>query len=1500
MDVNEKKKKLEEVKTEDRKEKFDLKDVPFRVMLCKIEKDKYEMMISNHHILYDGWSNGIILKEFFQAYDKLCQGDNLISPAKPRGKFKEFIQWIQNQDIKRQEKFWQEYLKGFDGPKEISVKQRKTRKGIRPQVYYRAIPRDIKKKFENFVKRVKITLSALLYSSWGLLLQKYNNTDNILFGTVVSGRSAKIESIEETVGLFINTIPLRVRTYGDERVLELLSCTNETLQVRAEYESTPLVRIREYSEGTSNEELFDSIVVIENYPLDAHLKGRESQLTVNSYSMNEMSNYDLTVIISIFDGIEIELIYDGVIFASESISRLCSHFINILQDIENNAEKRVSEINILSEEEKRQLLVDFNDTKADYSYDKTIWGLFAEQVGRIPDHIALVGKEEGGKGEVPCRQVSDTCAEASLRAKSQELRAVTYKELNEKSHQLAYLLRQKGVGHDTIVGIVVERSIEMIISIYGILKAGAAYLPIDPGYPQERMNYILADSRAKFLVTTTGLSEKFEKLLIVNCQLLMVNEKPSVHPGLNISPKEANLAYVIYTSGSTGNPKGVLVEQRSAVNILTALQKEYPLKESDTYLLKTAYVFDVSITEQFGWFLGGGRLAILEKNSEKDPGKIIDAIEYFSITHINFVPSMFNVFVDELNPKNISKLSTLKYIFLAGEALLPELVNRLRRLNLHRYTGSSIRLENIYGPSEGTVYSSKYSLCQWNGSGSIPIGRPMQNNRLYILDRDKRLQPVGVPGELCIGGVGVARGYLNRPELTAEKFRFFSYKSSRSYRSYISKKLYKTGDLCRWLWDGNIEFLGRMDFQVKIRGFRIELGEIESRLLNHPLVKEAVVTVWENKRGEKILCAYIVSGTPVVGDVAFYTELREYLSGTLPDYMIPSYFVRLDRLPLTSTGKVNRNALPEPEIKTNKKYIAPRNKGEELLVDIWSQVLNLEKQNIGIDDHFFELGGHSLKVTGMIGRIHRAFDIKIPFSVVFETPTIRKIYHYIREAETKIYQAIPWAEEKEYYPLTPTQRRFYVFQQLKPGDISYNMPETMLIEGQLSRERLEVAFRQLLFRHESLRTSFHMVKGEPVQQFHQEVAFGVEYHDLEHVKARKPEKIAWDFVRPFDLTQPPLWRVGLVKTAPDKYLLMFDMHHLIADGTSIGIFIRDFLLIYNQGPLPPLKVRSRDYVEWQEWRREKTGKGSWEAPLHDEAEDQLLNLPTDFPRPAVPTFAGRRIRFDMEVKESKALYQLSISQDVTLYMVLLAVYNVLLSKLSGQENIAVGSPIAGRIHVDLDNVVGLFLNILCLRNQPSVGKTFSAFLQEVRQRAITTFENQDYQYDELVAQAALARETGRNPLFDVMLVLQNMEMPEVHIPGLKVTREIGEHRTSKFDMTLFCEEKESLVFRLEYSTDLFKPETGSRFIRYFQQVISQVLQNPHQKIADIEIIPGEEKQQILYDFNATESDYPHDQTLHRLFVQQAERTSDHTALVGQIPRGGHPQPITIYQSLIGN
>ena len=1471
-------KALDEIKRKDRKEKFDLHktEVPFRITLCKIADDKYEMIISNHHILYDGWSTGIILAEFLKSYDAFSSGKAWPKPVKT--KFKEFVKRIQRRDLTAQKNYWEAYLSGFDTPVIFSIKGKPqpALKGV-DNFAYREL-RLSRDKLEDFVKGCKITLASLLYVAWGILLLKYNNSRDIVFGTTVSGRSGAgtgatgATGIEKCVGMFINTVPLRINKAiisgaepgSGDGMAGFLEKLHRELREREGFETTSLTDIKSFSELKSNEDLFDTIVVVENYPLEKSMtENTGSALSIGKYSMYERTHYDFTVIISVIDDLKVNFYYNGELYSADAVEWLAGHFRNIIETLVNTPReelKNLNDIDILSDDEKKQLLVDFNGVEAAYLADKTLHQLFEEQSEQTPDRIALVG--------------------AAPRV------SLSYKKLNEQSDGLACLLIEKGVLADSIVGIMVERSFEMIIGILGILKSGGAYLPIDPEYPQERIDYMLKDSGAKMMIGSAEERKCGSAEFVFSC-FFLASSLPRF-----LASDSSNLVYIIYTSGTTGKPKGVSVEHRSAANTLWALQDAYPLRETDTYLLKTTYCFDVSAAELFGWFLGSGRLAILEPGGEKDAGVILDNIERFGVTHINFVPAMFNVFLDSLHPGNIRKADSLKYIFLAGEALLPGLVEQFRGLGLD----AGIALENIYGPSEASIYASRYSLKCWRRGDNVPIGAPLTNVRLYILGLDGFPQPIGVAGELSIGGAGVARGYLNNPELTAEKFhpQITQIQKTKINKSFAGVKgglfqkpplvVYQTGDLARWLKDGVIEFLGRIDRQVKIRGFRIESGEIESRLMEYTGLKEVVVTTWEDRAGDKQLATYFVPSPSLPGRID-EKELQKFLSAKLPAYMIPSYFIQLDKLPLTASGKIDRKSLPLPsaEIVAGKtKYAAPRTDAEVKLVGIWSDILGIRREVIGIDDNFFERGGHSLRATGLAGRIHKTFDIQVPLAKLFDIPTIRGLAGYIAGAEAHRFRPLGPTGKKEYYALSPAQKRLFILQQMEGGvsNTAYNMTGLLLLEGPLEKDKFDHAFRKLIERHESLRTSFEILEEEPVQRIHDEVPFEIEYYNLStdytdytDDKIHHSSFIIHHFIRAFDLSKAPLLRVGLFKLEKGEHILAIDMHHIIADGTSLEIAARDFMTIFNGGLSEPLRIQYRDYAQWL--NEELTGEtlkkqaSYWRQQFFGEIP--MLNLPLDFPRPAEQSFEGNTLRFEIGPGEVKTLTAFALQENATRAMVLLAVFNVLLAKISNRDEVVVGMPVAGRRHPDLQSLLGMFVNTLALLNEPRGEKTFKTFLNEVKERALESYENQEYPFESLVDLLEVRRDASRNPLFDVMFAYQNMDSRVLELGGFKVTPYEYERKTAKFDLYLESVEKgDILSFSLEYCTKLFKEETARRLIDYFLRTLRNALAAPDLPLVEIRIMGEEEEHSVMTRSWGPDDPIERDETVHLLFQEKVE------------------------------
>ncbi|MCK5056620.1 MAG: amino acid adenylation domain-containing protein, partial [Candidatus Aminicenantes bacterium] len=1020
---------VREFKAKDKERSFDLsKDVLIRVAILRLDESEYEFIWSFYHILMDGWCVGILNSEFFEIYTGYVENREYRLPEiKP---YRTYIQWLEKQDKEASAAYWANYLDSFEEqtgiPGAAPINKKENQSEYKNKKASFPLTKEKTDRLNKLAAGRSVTLNILTRTLWGILLGRYNGKRDVVFGSVVSGRPFELDGVEAMVGLFINTIPVRIRFEEKMKFHELLQRVQEEALASESYHYYPLAKIQ--SSSALKQNLIDHLFIFENYPVAEQIagyggKGNKSSvslLEITGVDVFEQTNYDFNILLSESDRFSITFQYNENVYAGDYAERLAGHFLVAIDQVIENEELEIDDITFLSPEEKNRLLYEFNDTAAEYPADKTIHELFEEQVARVPARIAAVYLSE----------------------------QITYRELDEQSGRLAYRLTEKGVAADMILGLMIQRSIKMITGILGILKAGGAYLPIDPYYPEERKQFILADSDARMLITNCGLFRK-SGVRIAKLEKnskdrnLKDRNKIPESPDLNFgnssfefdsdfgcrssdsnhlylssttmeggtgfrSSVSGLLAYIIYTSGSTGKPKGVSVKHRSVVNILSSLQRAYPLLETDTYLLKTSYVFDVSVAEIFGWFLGGGRLAILEQGMEKDPQRILDTTAAEYVTHINFVPAMFSAFVEILNPQNINQLSNLRYIFLAGEALLPELVKRFRALD------TRITLENIYGPTEGTIFASRYSLSDWNGEGSVPIGKPLQNIRLYILDKDNNLQPIGIPGELHISGDGLAAGYLNNPELNVEKFcrdfrnygadkNHYKQKFLRGPGAVFSKsapgrrRLYKTGDLARWLSDGNIEFLGRIDHQVKIRGFRVELGEIESRLRTHPGIKETVVIAREDK-GRQYLCAYITVNAAKQGkeNVLAVPELKEYLEGKLPVYMIPACFVKIDRIPLNTNGKIDRKKLPQPlesDFHSGGTYKAPDSDIQKVVAEIWKEILSREK--VGIQDNFFDLGGNSLDFAKVGNKLKEKLNREVPVVALYTYPTIAALERYL-------------------------------------------------------------------------------------------------------------------------------------------------------------------------------------------------------------------------------------------------------------------------------------------------------------------------------------------------------------------------------------------------------------------------------------------------------------------------------------------------------------------------
>ncbi len=1491
---------------------FDLTKGPLlRTKLLELNEDEHVFLLVIHHIISDGTSVQLFIMELVQLYRAFFRGHKSPLSELPI-QYVDYTCWqqywfgegaVDNAFRKKQETYWLNEFHGeipiltlpYDYPRPVI-------QSFEGNTIMFGVEVEKARKLKEMALKEKTTLYIVLLAIYNIFLAKLSGTEDIIVGTPLAGR--RHPQVKNIIGMFVNTLVLRNYPHADKTFLDFLSEVKErTLNAfeNQEYRYEDIVGKVNVSRDTGRNPLFDVMFLLKNVGY-AKVNIPGLNLTICEYE-RKTSMFDLTLSAWEMeseqgDTLHFSFEYCSRLFKQDIIERFIGYFKQVLHRVVKDPKIRILGLEITPGEEKRKILYMFNDTRADYPRNKTIYQLFVEQAEKNPDHLAVVAH----------------------RTES----AVSYRELNRRAEQLDRLLREKGIKPDDIVGIMVNRSLEMMLGLFGILKSGGAYLPIDPAYPAERKCYIFRDSNAELLLTTYDLFKGDEKLRSLGAEPVFLEESFELtthHSPLStrsLQPTK-DIAYVIYTSGSTGNPKGVMIEHLSLVNRLNWMQKAYPLGKQDVVLQKTTILFDVSVWELFWWSIAGASLCLLEREGEKSPEVMMEAIKDYKVTTIHFVPSMLNIFLEFLEENSDTRaLASLRRVFASGEVLMPHHVERFTKL---LYENNGTELINLYGPTEATVDVSYYNCISEEKFEHIPIGKPIANINLYIMNRDLHLQPVGVVGELSISGVGLARGYLNRPELAAERFIDNPYPTSPSpeqlstinYQLSIDRdfkissfqhsiimgkkqsraKLYCTGDLARWLPDGNIEFLGRVDHQVKIRGFRIELGEIENQLLNYDPIKDCVVTASADETGDKYLCAYIVSDRELE-----ISTLRDYLAEVLPDYMIPYYFVFIEKVPLTFSGKIDFKALPPLKLKAGEGYVAPRTDVEEKLADIWAEVLGIEKDIIGINSNFFEIGGHSLKATLMVTRIHKHLNVKLSLAELFKAPTIRRLSENIKRLKKDKYTTLDLVEEKEYYELSSSQKRLYVLQQMDLRSSVYNIPLAVRLIGKLDNGMLEKSFQKLIGRHGSLRTSFNMLEGKAVQKVHHQVGFEIKYYDMVETKDQRsetrstqhsnltPGDIIERFNRPFDLSQAPLLRVGVIKMEEENHLLLVDMHHTISDGVSQDIFIKDLIAFYNGEELSEIRLQYKDFSEWQIRLREeeseeiKRQRDFWLERF--KGEIPVLDLPIDFVRPAVQNFAGSAVSFEFGRHESDTLRETAIQEGATLYMLLLSITNILLAKIAAQEDIVIGTVAAGRWHPDLEQVIGTFVNTLALRNCPAGNKTFRDFLKEVKDNTLNAFENQRYPYEDLVDKVVVKRDTTRNPLFDVMFAWQNIDVTRRETSGLKVELYEYEEGISKFDLALNIVAKGQHLFpKFEYKTGLFKRVTIERFIIYFKEIVSAIVKDPARKLWQIEIIPEEEKKQLLYDFNSTAVEYPRDKTIHQLFSEQVERTPDHIAVAAQ-------------------
>ncbi len=1456
---------------EEAKTPFDLESGPLlRATVLRLGEEDHVGLFTMHHIISDGWSMGILIREVAAIYDAYSRGEPSPLPELPiqYGDFSQWQrQWLQGEVLESQLGYWKQKLDGL--PPVLELPTDRPRPAI--QTYNGAhesfeLSSVLSEALAELSRREGATLFMTLLAAFQTLLYRYTGQEDIAVGTPIANRNRS--EIEGLIGFFVNTLVLRTDFSGNPSFLELLRRVKETSLEAYAHQDLPFERLVEElnpERNMSHSPLFQVMFALQNTPMQSVDLG---DLVISPVDMErETAKFDLTMFMVETDGRLMGSIeYNTNLFNDTTITRMIEHFRTLVENIVKSPDHRITELPILNEKERHQLLVEWNDTKREYPRERCVHELFEEQVEKTPNNIALVFEDQ----------------------------KLTYKELNERSNQLAYYLIELGVGRETLVGICMERSLEMIIGLLGILKAGGGYVPLDPSYPKKRLEFMIKDSQIDMLLTQTSLVETVQgDELTMTCldeQWNDIATRSKRNPSSRVSTD--NLAYVIYTSGSTGNPKGVGIAHSALHNLLLWQLSNLSSSLNAKTLQFSPVSFDVSFQEILSTLLGGGSLFPISENTRIDASELFNFIIERGIERI-FLPVIALRQLSEVADGKISNTSLLREVITAGEQLniTPPIERMFSQLK-------DCILVNQYGPTESHVVTAFRLKEKPTSLNPLPpIGRPISNTRIYIMDKYLNPVPIGVAGELHVGGLGLSRGYLNRPALTAEKF------IPDPFSEEPGQRLYKTGDLARYLPDGNIEFLGRIDNQVKIRGFRVEMGEIESVLREHPYVNDAVVVARGDGSGDpstslrtgKQLIAYLVAQGE---KELIVSELRGFLKEKLPEYMVPSYFVTLDELPLTPSGKVDRRALPEPD-KTRpelgREFVAPRTPTEQILADIWSQVLGIEK--VGVYDNFFELGGHSLLATQVVSRTRDAFKVELPLRNLIEEPTVARLAETIDEAGKrgeglKALPIIPIPRDIE-LPVSFAQERLWFLDQFDPGSSAYNMPVAVRVRGRLDLKVLERSINEIIRRHGSLRTRFKSVDGKPTQVIASEIIFTLPVLDLRDLPEDKRESRARRLAieeaqKPFELESGPLLRATVLRLGEQDHVGLFTMHHIISDGWSMGILIREVAAIYDAysrgkpSPLPELPIQYGDFAQWQrKWLQGEVLESQleyWKQKL--DGLPPVLELPTDRPRPAVQTYNGAHESFELSSVLSEALAELSRREGATLFMTLLAAFQTLLYRYTGQEDIAVGTPIANRNRSEIEGLIGFFVNTLVLRTDFSGNPGFLELLRRVKETSLEAYAHQDLPFERLVEELNPERNMSHSPLFQVMFVLQNTPMQSVDLGNLVISPVDMERETAKFDLTMFMVETDrGLTGSIEYNTNLFNDTTITRMIEHFRILVENIVKSPDHRITELPILTEKERHQLLVEWNDTKREYPRDKCVHELFEEQVEKNPDNIAVV---------------------
>ncbi|HEX8360464.1 MAG TPA: amino acid adenylation domain-containing protein, partial [Longimicrobium sp.] len=1414
---------------------FDLARGPLaRGRLVRMGDEDHALLVTMHHIVSDGWSMGVLTHELSALYSAFLRGDEDPLPPLPL-QYADYAawqrEWVEGEVLREQADYWKTTLTGTPPLLELPTDR------PRPAVQDHAgafvaleLDEELTAALKALAQRHGTTLYMTLLAGWAALLGRLSGQDDVVVGSPTANRGRA--EIEGLIGFFVNTLALRVDLADSPSVAELLAQVKERALRVQRHQDIPFEQVVELvqpARSTAHAPLFQALFAWQNTPeRTLELPG----LTLGSAgaAAQTTSKFDITLALQetggrITGGAE----YATALFDAATVERWLGYLRTVLQAMAADDAQPIDRIPLLAEAERARVLWEWNATDADLPHE-AVHTLFEAQAARTPGATAIA---HGG---------------ASL----------TYDELNARANRLAHYLRARGVRAGERVAVLVPRSAELVIAELAVLKAGAAYVPIDPAFPADRIALMMADCGARvFLALAIDVLPGFAAERV---DVDLVVDGPTGNLPDPVGPEAP--AYVMYTSGSTGTPKGVVVPHGAIVRLV--IDNGFAdFGTDDRVAFASNPAFDASTLEVWAPLLNGGRIVVIAQDVLLEPSRFAAVLRDEAVDVLWMTVGLFNRYVDALQ----DVLPRLRYLIVGGDALDPRVIARVVERHAPR------NLLNGYGPTETTTFALTHLITEVpEGARSIPLGRPIGNTRVYVLDAGGEPVPVGVNGELYIGGTGVALGYLGRPELTAERF------VPDPFSGEPGARLYRTGDVARWLPDGTVEFVGRADFQVKIRGFRIELGEIEARLAEYPGVREAVVLAREDAPGDKRLVAYCTGMDRMDAEA-----LRTHLSATLPEYMVPAAYVRLETLPLTSNGKVDRRALPAPEGEAfaTREYEAPLGEVERVVAGIWSELLGVER--VGRRDHFFQLGGHSLLAVQLTSRVRQALGVEVALGELFARPTLADFAAGLATAARASLPPILRAEGAERTALSFAQQRLWFLEQLGAAGRAYHMPVALSLRGELDRVALVRALDRIVERHEALRTTFQLLDGEPAQTVMPAARFHLTDHDLRGSTDEELRRLVVEEAgAPFDLARGPLIRGRLIRRADDEHVLAVTMHHIVSDGWSMGVLVNELSALYGAfvrdeaDPLPPLPVQYPDYAAWQrKWVEGEVLQEQadyWKTTLAGAPE--LLELPADRPRPAQRSQAGAYAALELGEELTAGLKALGQRHGATLYMALLAGWATVLGRLSGQDDVVIGSPTANRGRSEIEGLIGFFVNTLALRVDLTGEPTVGELLERVKARALEAQAHQDIPFERVVELVQPVRSMAHTPLFQVMFSWQNNPQGSLQLPGLEVSpAEAATHTTARFDLSLSLQEAGGgIAGGVTYSTSLFDEATIERYLGYLRTVLEAMVADETRPVARLPLLAAAERERMVEEWNATEARYPAESCIHELFEAQVERT----------------------------